>query len=113
MYATRVVPHLSRAALAALSIPFSNASVERTFSVLSNRKIDNRLSAGDRYVTNMMMLACDAAIYRRTVAERVRDVAPAWSALVLGDRYGSGGEGTGSGGRATGSTASARGGAGM
>ena len=48
---------VGKEAVRALSIPISQAVVERSFSVLSNREIDNRLHALDRYVVNMMMLA--------------------------------------------------------
>jgi hypothetical protein len=54
---------VGKAALRALSIPISQAVVERSFSVLSNREIDNRLHAGDRYVVNMMMLAFNRPHY--------------------------------------------------
>jgi hypothetical protein len=48
---------VGNAALRALSIPVSQTVVERSFSVLSNREIDNRLHAGSRYVRNMLMMA--------------------------------------------------------
>jgi hypothetical protein len=83
VHATGHVPALSHAALAALSIPFSNASVERTFSVLSNREIDNRLRGGERYVANTLTLACNSHWYHVSVAERLRGVLPKWSAAFI------------------------------
>jgi len=48
---------VGKAALRALSIPVSQAVVERSFSQLTNREAPNRLKAGSKYVIDMMMLA--------------------------------------------------------
>ena len=51
------------AALRALSIPISQTVVKRSFSMLSNREIDSRLHAGNRYVISILMLACNRPYY--------------------------------------------------
>ncbi len=51
-------------ALRALCIPISQAAVERMFSIMSNRQIDNRLGAGPAYVSHMLALSCN---YETTV----------------------------------------------
>jgi hypothetical protein len=48
---------IASVALRALSIPLSQALVERSFSILSNREIANRLLAGSEYLINNNMLA--------------------------------------------------------
>ena len=57
------IARLGDAAMRALSIPISQTVVERSFSVISNREIDNRLQAGYRYVSNMLMLACNRSYF--------------------------------------------------
>ena len=48
---------LGKEALKALSIPISQAVVERSFSMLSAMSNENRLLAGASYVANIMILA--------------------------------------------------------
>ena len=67
---------VGREALRARSIPISQTTVERSFSVLSNRESDNRLLAGDRYVTTMLMLSCNRPYVDQMVAERAAVLIP-------------------------------------
>ena len=68
---------VGREALRARSIPISQNTVERSsFSVLSNREIDNHLLAGDRYVTTMLMLPCNRPYLDQMVAERAAVLIP-------------------------------------
>lgn len=66
------LPRVALAALQALSIPLSSTAAERSFSVLSNREIDNRLHANEAYVDMMLMLAGNRQHYTNMIAPRVR-----------------------------------------
>jgi len=74
VHATGRIPKISRAALSALSIPFANAAVERTFSQLASSEVKSRLLAGERYVQNVMMFACNRAILRDSVQFRLESM---------------------------------------
>jgi hypothetical protein len=65
---------VAREALGALSIPLSNAAVERTFSVLRGRSEFNRLHAGDRYVSNVMLLSCNQHMLQKIVRPEYADL---------------------------------------
>lgn len=69
-----VYTSLAREALGALSIPLSNAAVERTFSVLRSRSAFNRLHAGDRYVSNVMLLSCNQHMLQKIVRPEYADL---------------------------------------
>lgn len=56
---------VAKEVLGVLSIPLSNATAERTFSVLRSRAVFNRLHAKSRYVTNMMMLSCNKYMFTK------------------------------------------------
>jgi hypothetical protein len=58
-------------ALAALSIPLSNATAERSFSVLRHISSYNRLLAGESYTSNVMFLAGNQAHLTRLYAPRI------------------------------------------
>lgn len=60
---------MADAALSALSIPLSQAEVERSFSVLSNREINNRILAGAEYLRNSMMLSVNRPYVESLITE--------------------------------------------
>jgi hypothetical protein len=55
---------VGKAAIRALAIPFSQTAVERAFSTLKNLATQNRLHAGERYLTNLLMLVCNRPYYK-------------------------------------------------
>lgn len=63
---------LAKEALKALSIPISQAVVERSFSLLSALSTDSRLLAGPTYVSNMMMLATNFQFFWPLAQSRAR-----------------------------------------
>jgi hypothetical protein len=70
--ASGLFPRVVRYAFKALSVPFSNAAVERTFSVMKALEHKNRLLAGEEYLQNLMMHNCNrpwlAAMHTETCA---------------------------------------------
>lgn len=56
-HADEDVARVGREACVACNIPLSQAVVERSFSVLTNRQRDNTLLAGPRYLRNLMMFS--------------------------------------------------------
>jgi hypothetical protein len=68
------IPKVSWAALSALSIPFSNAAVERSFSQLANAEVRCRLLAGERYVKNMLFFSCNRELLSNSVKTRAKEL---------------------------------------
>lgn len=66
------VPLVTKAALRALCIVLSNTAAERSFSVLRNLEINNRVHAGARYARNMMMLNCNRSLLATMIAKRAK-----------------------------------------
>ena len=62
------------AAVRAYSIPLTNATSERSFSVLRNREATNRLLAEADYVTNMVLLGANRPHIDVINAERAPDL---------------------------------------
>jgi hypothetical protein len=69
-------PLVTKAALSALSIPYSSAAVERTFSQMSSLETKSRLLAGDRYVRNMLFFSCNRAHLQPHLASKITGLFP-------------------------------------
>lgn len=61
-------------AIAALSVPLSQATVEAGFSILRNRETNNRKLAHDRYIADVMMLSSNRRWYMKAKQQRIKDL---------------------------------------
>ena len=55
---------VGKAAIRALAISISQTMLVRAFSTLKNLATQNRLHAGERYLTNSLMLVCNRPYYK-------------------------------------------------
>jgi hypothetical protein len=76
-HADEDVARVGREACVACNIPLSQAVVERSFSVLTNRQRDNTLLAGPRYLRNLMMFSGNRRHLFDLYREPMRNVAAA------------------------------------
>jgi hypothetical protein len=76
-------PLIVRYALKALSIPYSNATVERTFSVMKGLEHKNRLSAGEDYLKNLMLHNCNRPWLAAMHQETCKDIMPSEPASLM------------------------------
>ncbi len=61
---------LGMAALRALSIPISQAPVERSFSILNHLSNENRLHADSEYIQHLLMITVNKPYHQQVVRER-------------------------------------------
>jgi hypothetical protein len=61
-------------AIAALSVPLSQATVEAGFLMLRNRETNNRKLGQDLYVANVMMLSSNRRWYMKAKEQRIKEL---------------------------------------